>query len=158
MQRLKSSQIQEWRLYLHSKQQGICPLCGTYISLCNEDGKDESALDHCHETGHIRAVLHLSCNASEGRILQFADKRCRSEDPKSFLINMVEYWERDHSNKPYHPNHSLPEEKERLQLKRKLKNLKALHAIKKTKDRITELNEIIKLELVSVPAPDEWFK
>jgi len=147
-----------WRLFLHDKQKGICPLCGTYISLCNEDGKDESVLDHDHDTGRIRAVLHRSCNSAEGRILNFADKRCRSEDPKSFLVNMVKYWEADYSHHPFHPDHTIEEEDERLKLKRKLKNLKAAHAIDKTKKRIAELSEIIKASIELVPPPSEWFK
>ncbi len=158
MKRLTKKQKEEWRDYLWGKQKGLCALCGTYISRENEKGNDEAVLDHDHETGHIRSVLHRSCNASEGSILQFADKRCRSEDPKLFLITMVKYWEADYSHLPFHPGHKLPEEDERLKLKRKLKKLKSPKHIQKTKDRIKELDELVKALKEEVPSPEDWFK
>lgn len=150
--RLTVNQIEEYREYLWNHQNHICPLCRTEMTL------DEAVLDHDHNTGHIRAALHRSCNQSEGVILQFASNRCRSEDPEQFIRSLVEYWNNDYSMNPLHPSHYLPEEKERLELKRKVKHLVRPSAVERTKARIAELNAIIKTIVMKVGSPDEWYK
>jgi len=136
--RLKQSEIEEMRLRLLDEQNHICALCGKYIA------EEQAVLDHCHETGHIRSVLHRSCNSSEGRILAFAHKRCQADDPMTFIQNLVKYWQEDFTHQPIHPSHLLDEEKERRQLKKKLKTYKTEKKKLEVKARIKELNEIIK--------------
>lgn len=140
--RLKPKELEQYRNDLLVKQNYICPLCETEIA------PDEAVLDHLHGgTGNIRSVLHRSCNASEGRILNFAEKRCRSDDALKFIKNLVKYWEADFTDNPIHPSERIPEEKERLKLKRKLKKLKSKSHIEKTKQEIKRLNQVIKEKL-----------
>jgi len=51
---------------MHESQGGCCAICN------KEDIKDtrKMAVDHCHDTGAIRALLCLNCNAGLG---QFKD-------------------------------------------------------------------------------------
>lgn len=146
MYRLKQAEIETARNQLLEEQNSICPLCGKHIE------PDEAVLDHDHETGHIRAALHRSCNSSEGAILQFASQRCKSDCPTSFIKSLVEYWKQDFSTNPIHPSHRMPEEKERLKLKRKLKKLKRQSTIDAVKAQIKSLDVIIK-EKASMPWP-----
>lgn len=132
--RLKTSEIKEYREKLLKEQKSICPLCKTYIA------KHEATLDHDHETGKIRQVLHRSCNQSEGRILSWAN-RSRAKDPKKFVAALVEYWDYSYGDRPDHPQHLSETEQELRNLKRKLRRLKSPAAIKRVKaniDRVTK--------------------
>jgi hypothetical protein len=71
----------------------------------------EGAYDHCHETGHLRDVLHLACNSAEGKILHWAGRRSRGDDPDFFLRNLLKYWKKDYSKNPLHPSHGKPRRK-----------------------------------------------
>lgn len=61
MIRLKYTQIAEYRSNQLQQQQNLCALCGEYIL-------DDAVLDHDHDTGEIRSVLHRGCNALLGKI------------------------------------------------------------------------------------------
>lgn len=134
--RIKQSEIKLYREKLLKEQGYICPLCKTKIT------KQEATLDHDHETGKIRQVLHRSCNQAEGRILSWA-KRSRSKDPKAFVNNLVSYWDVEYGARPDHPQHLSQAERELAQLKRKLKRLKSPAAIKRTKANITRVQKEI---------------
>jgi len=84
---------------------------------------EEACLDHDHDTGHIRFVLHRSCNASEGRIVSWAN-RSRSKDKYQFLKNLYDLHRKDYSSMPLHPNHLTEDEKEIKKLKKHKKKLK----------------------------------
>jgi hypothetical protein len=98
---MKLKEIRTRRELLLGKQKGICPLCGTTIL------PSEATLDHCHTTGHTRRVLHRSCNSAEGRILSWAGKRSRGDDPAEFLRRLLRYWRTDYSGNPVHPRHNV---------------------------------------------------
>lgn len=134
--RIKQSEIKVYREQLLKEQGYICPLCKTKIT------KQEATLDHDHETGKIRQVLHRSCNQAEGRILSWA-KRSRSSDPKGFVRNLVQYWEGDFSQNRTHPKHLSDAERELTALRRKLRRLKSPAAIKRVKTNITRVQKEI---------------
>ena len=46
-------------LALVEKQNGLC-------AICHQPLGDDEAVDHCHETGVVRGVLHRKCNAALG--------------------------------------------------------------------------------------------
>lgn len=96
--RIKYTEVAAHREKLLKKQRGICPLCRLEIE------PDNAALDHCHDTGHVRAVLHKQCNRVEGRVLRWA-RRTGKTDPDTYLRNLLRYWKRDFSNNPIHPTH-----------------------------------------------------
>lgn len=138
MHRLKSKNIKKYREDLLKKQKGMCGLQNIKIEI------DQAVLDHDHTTGHIRTVLSRNANSIEGRILSFIGRLKGSPDPIQFLKKLIQYWEYDYSNNPLHPTHKLPEEIQRLKLKRKLKKLKSKKFIDKTKQEIKDLNLKIK--------------
>ncbi|MCW8887957.1 MAG: endonuclease domain-containing protein [Gammaproteobacteria bacterium] len=134
--RLKQSEIKQYREALLKEQKYKCPLCNTRIL------KSEATLDHDHETGKIRQVLHRSCNQSEGRILSWAN-RSRGKDPKEFVRNLVKYWEVEYSGNPDHPQHLSESERELAALKRKLKRLKSPAAKRRTETQIARVKKEI---------------
>ncbi len=107
MSQMKQSEIRDYRLRQLRRQRYICPLCKERCE------PEESALDHCHSTGHVRKVLHRSCNAAEGKILHWAKQRSRGNDPVAFLTNLLKYWAKDYTSNPIHPTHGRPVKRKR---------------------------------------------
>lgn len=132
--KLKPSEVKPLREKLLKEQGCRCALCGLKCT------KREATLDHDHQTGLIRGVLHRSCNQSEGRILSWI-RRSRSNDPLLFIKNLVNYWEGEYSNNPVHPNHKTDTQKEILRLKRRMRKLKRESTRLRYRDRIRELKE-----------------
>ena len=53
------------RKILIAKQNGVCPICGkdlTRVAPINQ------IIDHDHDTGYVRAVVHRGCNRVEGSV------------------------------------------------------------------------------------------
>ena len=61
--------IKEYTELMRGTQDNKCAVCHEPFTF-----KDNAVLDHCHFTGHLRAVLHRSCNSAEGRVLSMAEK------------------------------------------------------------------------------------
>lgn len=102
------------RAYAHRllrEQGGLCPLCGKEIDLSE---KGEGVLDHDHDTGRIRGLLHRSCNAAEGKISNAAARWGAKSASYSAIIpyleNLVRYLKAPQKNMIY-PMHKTPDEK-----------------------------------------------
>lgn len=110
MTKLKHKEIAVWRTKLLELQNNLCPLCNTVIL------PDQSSLDHCHKSGHIRMVLHRSCNGVEGRISRFLRMQ-PCGDREVFLLNLIEYWKTNAMGvfemNPIHPTHKIKTKKTR---------------------------------------------
>lgn len=104
---LKAHEVKAYREEQVRKQKGICPLCKEKLVF------EDATLDHCHDTGVIRMALHRSCNAAEGRILMWAGKRSRGDDPLLFIKNLFKYWMRDFTGNPIHYTHNKKRKKAR---------------------------------------------
>lgn len=105
--KLKYTELKALREATLKEQDYLCPLCGLEI----EDG--DAAFDHCHTTGHVRQVLHLSCNSAEGKILHWAGQRSKGDDPVEFIGNLYEYWQQDYTDNPLHPTHGAKKRRKR---------------------------------------------
>lgn len=133
-QRLKPKEVPDLRKKLLRSQRNICPLCGCIIR------PDQAVLDHDHETGRVRRVLHRQCNQIEGRVLNWVSRTGQNVQPAVFLENLLQYWREDYTLNPIHHTHKSDVEKEVLRLKRKQKKLKS----KRGKDKVrAEINAIL---------------
>lgn len=92
-------------------QGGLCPLCSKPIDLTI---KGEGVIDHDHDTGRIRGLLHRSCNAAEGKIsnaaARWGAKSAKYEDIIPYLQRLVEYLLKPPTNMIY-AMHKTPDEK-----------------------------------------------
>lgn len=132
MKRLKQKEIAKYREDILKAQNSICPLCRTHIN------PEEACLDHCHTTGHVRRVLHRACNSSEGRVMKWAYSS-RSNDPFTFLLNLIEYHRHDFTDMPFHPSYLTPNEKEIKKLTKKQRSMKKQETRDKYQVRIDAL-------------------
>lgn len=109
--KLARSSMRSYVHRLHKEQGGLCPLCSHPIDLSI---KGEGVLDHDHDTGHIRGVLHRSCNAAEGKIsnaaARWGAKSSSYADIIPYLENLVRYLKATPTNMIY-PMHKTPDEK-----------------------------------------------
>lgn len=133
-QRIKLKEVPDLRKKLLRSQRNICPLCGCTIR------PDQAVLDHDHDTGRVRQVLHRQCNQIEGRVLNWVSRSGQNVHPAVFLENLLMYWQVDYSDNPVHHTHKSDVEKEIMRLKRKQKKLKS----KRGKDKVrAEINAIL---------------
>lgn len=129
--KLAYKDIQEYR-YRAWRSNPKCPLCSKRIL------KRDAVLDHCHDTGHIRGVLHRNCNSIEGRILQWA--RRSGIGRVEFLYSLLDYWDWDYSDNPIHPTHLTPKEKEIKRLRKLVKKCKTAKAKERHRETIRKLS------------------
>lgn len=109
--KLARSQMRSFMLRRLQEQGGLCPLCNTPI---DTTVKGEGVLDHDHDTGQIRGVLHRSCNAAEGKIsnaaARWGAKSSAYSDIIPYLESLVAYL-RSPATRFIYPLHKTPEEK-----------------------------------------------
>ena len=132
--KLKPKEVREFREALLKKQEWLCALCGKIVQL------SEATLDHCHDTGHVRAVLHRNCNSIEGRIRHWANRS--GIDPVQFLEAVLDHWGKQYDHLPLHPKHKNAIEKEIVRLKRRRKRLKTHKAKLRYTKKIKELEAL----------------
>lgn len=53
---------------LFVKQHGKCSLCHLPMVMNGKRGENTAVVDHCHQTGRVRGLLHRDCNRFLGRI------------------------------------------------------------------------------------------
>ena len=93
--------------------------------------KGEGVLDHDHESGRIRGVLHRSCNAAEGKIsnaaARWGAKSSSYADIVPYLESLVEYLKREPSQFIY-PMHKTRDERKEDALRKRREAAAALRA------------------------------
>jgi len=134
--RLKHSGIKLYRANMQKKQGNICPLCQGKIL------DRDAALDHCHTTGFVRAVLHNDCNMLLGKIENFVKgrgKKIRDDGNRfaSFCSNVCAYTTYNYSASILHPKHLTPIGKKLRLYKKRYKAAKR----QETKDKYRKLIE-----------------
>lgn len=65
MRRLKTTEVAEVRLAISKKQGGLCALCQQPLG---KTAPLDPVLDHDHNTGAVRGVLHRGCNSLLGKL------------------------------------------------------------------------------------------
>ena len=115
MRKIPRGSLRAWAMgHLKTAQAGVCSLCSKPISLQVMGNKSDYVVDHCHETGEIRGVLHRSCNAAEGKVANAAGRWGAKSMSYSELIpwleNMLLYLKKPGTGLMY-PDHKTAEEK-----------------------------------------------
>jgi hypothetical protein len=116
--KLKRSEIAQAREIL-VKQQGFkCALCGVdfreqTVKNRKRVSKYTPVLDHCHNHGHVRAVLCKNCNGKEGEIFNRATSCKRDGTALDWLRKLVEYWAKHETPQTVyiHPEHKSEDDK-----------------------------------------------
>lgn len=88
--RIKAKDLLGIKARLIEAQGGLCPLCGGSLRGINPVN---AVVDHCHDKGYIRAVLHRGCNSVEGKVKRLIIGFGKTSDPRIFLRNLLDYWE-----------------------------------------------------------------
>lgn len=112
LRKVPRSMMRTWAMrHLKETQGGLCPLCGKPIDMSI---KGEGVIDHDHDTGEIRGVLHRSCNAAEGKIsnaaARWGAKSQKYADIILYLEAIVAYLKKPGTGMMY-AMHKTPEEK-----------------------------------------------
>jgi hypothetical protein len=84
--KLKHKDIVTLRLFLLSRQQGLCSLCGDLI-------EDDAVLDHDHKTGRIRSVLNNLNDAKRKFRYQRSKARSRGIDWCLTFEQWYQWWQ-----------------------------------------------------------------
>ena len=135
-QKLSQSQISKYRDDLLKAQNGLCPICGELI-----DG--DAVLDHDHKSGHVRGVLHRSCNGLEGKIANWVKSFGKNLNMSELLGSLLEYQSRDNSRNPLHPLHKTEIDKNIKKLQRLAKAAKGSETKARHKAAISTLKKKI---------------
>ena len=122
LNRITRAQVKPVTMMLLDRQKWICPLCLKKINPAVVGHKSDYCLDHCHETGEVRAVLHRSCNSAEGKILNAAGrwgaKSVTYEAVIPYLERLLAYYKMKGTGLMY-PDHKTPEQQKTAQLKKR---------------------------------------
>ena len=116
--KLTRTQVSQARELLLKQQGYKCALCHCDFREQTVKGrkrvpKFKPALDHCHEGGHVRAVLCVNCNGREGEIYNRARRCQRDGTAVEWLERLAEYW-RKHATPQtvyIHPDHKSEDDK-----------------------------------------------
>lgn len=112
MRRLKHAEVASTRTTLLINQRGLCGVCGTPVTA-------RAVLDHDHNTGAIRGVLHAGCNSLLGKLENNA-ARYGVRDIGVFTNGVAAYLRKHMVNITglLHPTHKSEDEKRELRNKR----------------------------------------
>ena len=134
LHKLARTAMRAWVAGQLKKQGGLCAICQTPIDL---KIKGEGVVDHDHDDGEIRGVLHRSCNAAEGKIANAAGawgaKSMKYPDIIAFLEKTLTYLKSEGTGFLY-PMHKTPDEKKsatQLRAAKKRAEVKAKMALAK---------------------------
>ena len=78
-------------LEMLEEQGECCDLCGIHQDIIFKETKRSLCVDHCHETGEVRALLCIRCNAALGMF----------KDNENLLLKAAHYLSR-HNKENHH--------------------------------------------------------
>ena len=114
LRQLPRSMMSSWKArHLKTVQGGLCPICQQPIDLSIPK---EGVIDHDHDTGEIRGVLHRSCNAAEGKVANAAGRWGAKSMEYSKLIpwleNMLKYLKQPGTGYMYYQHKTADDKRE----------------------------------------------
>jgi hypothetical protein len=118
LKKIPRSNLRAMTAMFLKQQGGLCPLCRKPIDLTIAR---EGVVDHDHNTGEVRGVLHRGCNGAEGKVAnsvgRWAGTGMQYDKIIPWLENLLAYLKQEGTGWMY-PTHQTAEEKA---LKAKLK-------------------------------------
>lgn len=144
LERLARSSLRAWTMATLQQQGMKCKVCGGRINPSVMGHSSDYVVDHCHETGQIRAVLHRSCNAALGKIDNAAGrwgaKSMLYADIVPYLKKVVAYyeWVNSHPTGLLYPEHKTDEQKKAAASLKRRKAYAANKAKQKVKDNASK--------------------
>ena len=116
--KLKRTQVAAARDILLTKQGHKCALCECNFREQTIKGrkrvaKYKAALDHCHTSGYVRAVLCINCNGREGEIWNRARRCMRDSTAIAWTEKLLAYWKLHEIPQTVyiHPDHQSEDDK-----------------------------------------------
>ena len=134
MKKLQKKDLAAFRSNMLKNQDNICSMCKEKIK-----SPQDAVLDHCHATGHCRAVAHRTCNIVEGKIINSLRRSGGGIDRVSLMKGLSEYFKEDFSQNPLHPTFLTDIDREIKSAKKKQKMAKTDKTKIKHKDAIKDL-------------------
>lgn len=115
--KISRSQQRMYVMRLLKEQNGNCAVCGRPISLGVMGNKSDYVLDHCHDTGLVRGVLHRGCNGALGKaenaIACWSGVGGDMDNIINWMRGAIAYYEKGFQPVIY-PDHKTKEEKAAL--------------------------------------------
>ena len=119
LQKISRPQQLSITMLLIRKQGQLCPICGEKIDITTKGRGSDYALDHCHNTGEVRGVLHRACNSAEGKVRHAISRwgGCGNDEEKivNWIIALGQYLQDFKDGKRstglMYPDHKTPEQK-----------------------------------------------
>lgn len=131
LRKLARSQMPSFKVRKLKEQGGLCPLCNTPIDL---KIKGEGVIDHDHDSGEIRGILHRSCNAAEGKVANAAGRWGAGGMSYKLILpwlkNMISYLESPGCGMIYHTH--LTEDEKRLKRNATARKARAVRTASRT--------------------------
>lgn len=122
LNRITRAQVKPVTMMLLDRQKWLCPLCQCKIDHAVQGHKSDYCLDHDHETGEIRGVLHRSCNSGEGKVFNATGRWIAGKVDYAVVIPALErlllYYKAKGTGLMY-PDHKTPEQQKATQLKKR---------------------------------------
>lgn len=134
--KISRSQLRAYTMgLLKTQQAGLCAICKKPVDLKQMGVNSAYVLDHCHDTGLVRGVLHRGCNGALGKmenaIGRWAGLGMNYDAIIEWLEGAVDYYKSGFQPVIY-PDHKTPAEREEAaRLKR---NKEA--ALKRARERV----------------------
>lgn len=126
--KLKTTEVEGYKLSLLEAQGWKCPLCGGSLRAVKPINR---VLDHDHDTGFCRAVVCRGCNGAEGKVKSVVEGYGKAGNNFAYRIawlkRLLAYWDEHRvpkSDRLYHKYKSPAEAREERNRKARLASIK----------------------------------
>jgi hypothetical protein len=90
--KFKQSDLPIIRRKLIAMQNGLCPVCGKDLT---RTSNRNLVVDHDHDTGIVRAVMHRGCNGVEGKVKRLVSTWGKAKGIEQVILTLerlITFW------------------------------------------------------------------